>query len=302
MPVNMHMHSMFSIDGWDTPEEIADRMAATGVTLMALTDHNSVGGVFRCRHRAESLGMRFLTGVEIDAEWHGSSYHFLAFGFDAAHAGLRAFCERQLAQYALNYERIHPLVERRFGLDRSTLKRAAALRYRTHPAPVLNKWLARSWVEAHGGFSHVEAARAAMSALVAEAERDVMHPWHWASFAEARDVVRAAGGILLLAHVSYYHDDARAQLSLIESLLAEGLDGFELYHPVNTASPHFDVLVDAAHRWRCPVSGGADTHGAREPRTKPAPVDFTGPDWMIDTLDKALAVAADRAKKARETS
>ncbi len=292
MPINMHAHSLFSVDGWQTPEELVERQAERGVTVLSLTDHNALAGLSRCRARAEALGMRFVDGVELDAFWQGEELHFLAFGFDPAHAGLRALCERQFAQYPLNYARIHPIVEQRCGVDRATLIRALPTLYPTHPAPVLNKWFARAYLEHSGLFPNVEAARAAMKAMVAEAERDVPQPWDWVSFEAARDAAHAAGGILLLAHVaSYRRGDWAGQAALIESLLAAGLDGFELYHPSNTREPHFSSMEDAARRWGCAVSGGADSHGALEPRTKPAPPDFVAPDWLVATLDSALARA-----------
>lgn len=289
MPVNMHVHSLFSVDGWLTPEELAERQAEQGVTVLSLTDHNTVAGLARCRQRAEALGMRFISGLEIDAFWRGRDYHFLAFGFDPNHAGLQAFCDRQFAQYALNYARIHPVVERGCGLDRATLAKALPTRYRTRPDPVLNKWFVRGYLEDSGLFPDAETARTAMSAMIAEAEKDVDQPWDWASFEEARDTVHAAGGLVLLAHVAgYKRGDFGFQANMIESLLAEGLDGFELYHPANAAEPHFERLVDAARRWGCAVSGGSDSHGAREPRSCPPPPGFLAPDRVMDTIDAAF--------------
>jgi predicted metal-dependent phosphoesterase TrpH len=139
MGVELHCHSLFSVDGLFTPEEIAERAAAAGIAALALTDHNTLDGIGRCGRRAAEMELRFVTGVEIDAMWRGTEHHFLGFGFDPSDRVLRGLCERQFGQYAVNFERFLPVLERRYGVTREALAAGLAARYPTHPAPVLNK-------------------------------------------------------------------------------------------------------------------------------------------------------------------
>ena len=62
---DLHCHSVVS-DGTLTPEALAERAAANGVELWALTDHDEVAGQQRARDAAHAHGMRYLTGAEID--------------------------------------------------------------------------------------------------------------------------------------------------------------------------------------------------------------------------------------------
>ncbi len=288
MAVNLHTHSLFSVDGWQTPEALAEQQASKGATVLSLTDHNTTDGLPRCRRQAERLGMRFINGMEADAFWQGESLHFLALGFELPHAGLEAFCRSQCEQYTANYDRIHPLLESRYGVSRATLIAGLATRYPTHRFPMLNQWFVLDHMENSERFADRNSARAAMNKLIAEAERGMAKPFDWASFHTVRDVVHAAGGILLLAHVaSYRPGDWSGQSSLIESLLDAGLDGFELYHPANTREPHFQTMVSAARQWGCAVSGGTDDHGDSEYRRASDPV--VAPEWLVETLDNALA-------------
>ena len=284
MPVDLHCHSLFSVDGWATPEEMADAAAAAGLTTLSLTDHNTVDGLARCRSRCRELGLRFIDGIEFDALWRGAEYHFVAFGFDPGDADLLRLCGRQFAQYAINFERILAVLERRYGVTRQRLIAGLPGRYRTHPAPVLNKWFARGFLLDEGIFADEEDARRQMPAAVAEAERGVKQPWDWVGLEEVRDTVHRAGGILLLAHTaSYRRGNRRGQLDLIGEMLDFGLDGFELYHPANLMEPHFAGLEAEARRLGCAVSGGSDTHHD-EARTVQAPPSFTVPDWVVETL------------------
>ncbi len=288
MFVDLHCHSLFSVDGWVTPEELAEKEAERGVGVLALTDHNSVDGLERCRVRAEQLGMRFINGCEFDAMRDGVEYHFVAIGFDPGNVLLRDLCKRQFSRYALNFDRIMPVLERRYGICREDLEKRLSVRYRTHPAPVMNKWFARGALMELVGLPDMKTASGKVSEAVREAERDVQDPWGWASMAEVRDAVHNAGGIILLAHpAGYARGNFEAQKALIETMLEGGLDGFELYHPSAMMEEHFDKLVDLARGLRCAVSGGSDSHFAGGK----APAGLGGssaPDWVLDTIDPLL--------------
>lgn len=67
-PFDLHLHSNCS-DGSDTPEEVVRAAAARGLTLIALTDHDNVGGVPAAMNAAENSGIRLLPSIEMDAEW-----------------------------------------------------------------------------------------------------------------------------------------------------------------------------------------------------------------------------------------
>src|SRR5690606_26179183 len=75
-------------DGVLEPEEVARRAHANGVQLWALTDHDILDGVPRARAEAESLGMRFISGVEISVTWSGHTVHIVGLGVDDTHQGL----------------------------------------------------------------------------------------------------------------------------------------------------------------------------------------------------------------------
>jgi predicted metal-dependent phosphoesterase TrpH len=84
---DLHCHSIVS-DGTLTPEQLAERAYANGVRLWALTDHDELGGQERARSAASSLGMDYLSGVEISVTWMGQTIHIVGLGIDAAHAGI----------------------------------------------------------------------------------------------------------------------------------------------------------------------------------------------------------------------
>ncbi len=289
MTAELHCHSFYSIDGWASPEELAERAAANGVSTLALTDHNCIEGLSRCRSRSEALGLRFIDGVEFDADWRGRELHLVAFGFDPADRRLNELCRKQCLQYEANFARFIPVIERRFGVGEAEMRAALPSRFRDRPNPPLGKWFARSYLLAKGVFPDAATALREMRAVSTEADDGAGNPWIWAPLEEIAGTVHAAGGVILAAHpAGLCRGSLEGQLALIGELLAAGLDGFELYHPSNLAEPHFAGLEAEARRLGCAASGGSDTHMDPEEtrRARPGPV---VPDWTVASLDAALA-------------
>lgn len=65
MKSNLHLHSRFS-DGSLWPEEIARRAAEMGLEMVALTDHDTMGGCGRFAEECARLGLAAVTACEID--------------------------------------------------------------------------------------------------------------------------------------------------------------------------------------------------------------------------------------------
>ncbi len=79
--VDFHCHSVFS-DGALTPREIAEFLAAEGVAVAALVDHDCVDGLQEFRQTLARRDVGFITGVEITTQCCGQEAHLLAYGFD----------------------------------------------------------------------------------------------------------------------------------------------------------------------------------------------------------------------------
>jgi PAS domain S-box-containing protein len=87
--VDFHCHSSFS-DGTLVPEALADLLAAQGVTVAALTDHDTVEGLARFREAMGRKGIGCINGVEITTRSPRGEIHLLGYGFDPDHPALRA--------------------------------------------------------------------------------------------------------------------------------------------------------------------------------------------------------------------
>ena len=80
--VDLHCHSTAS-DGLLPACDVARRAVGNGVNMLALTDHDDLGGLEVARSVAEASGVRFINGVEVSIEWGGIQIHVLGLNFNA---------------------------------------------------------------------------------------------------------------------------------------------------------------------------------------------------------------------------
>ncbi|MAE65776.1 MAG: hypothetical protein CMJ18_16020 [Phycisphaeraceae bacterium] len=267
MSVELHCHTVFSVDARGTPEDLVDVAADRGVTTLSITEHDHIGSCARAQARATERGLEYLPGVELGAPWEGVGLHLLAIGFDPENEPMKRMVDDCFSKYERQFGLLEPHL-RELGCRWTKQQMAAGLaqRYPTHPAPVVSQWFARDFLVEQGVFPDLAACKAAIN-QVRQRITDERGPEAFQSGVNVQrilETVHGAGGVVLLAHVANYHPaDLSKQISLIHDVLDAGLDGFELHHPRNIAEPHFDALVSEAQQLRCVISGGSDCHDAR---------------------------------------
>ena len=73
--IDLHMHSFYSDDGEFSPSELVAMCKASGIRILALSDHNSVGGVLEAQRAATEAGLLLLPAIEIDCTYRGAGLH-----------------------------------------------------------------------------------------------------------------------------------------------------------------------------------------------------------------------------------
>jgi len=297
MSIDMHCHTLFSVDGYCTPEALVDVAVGRGISTLSITEHNSLGSLQRAQKYAGEKGIRYIPGVEFDGVWGTRTLHFLAYGFNAHDEALNSFAEHNFGCAERNFSRYLEILERDYGVKRETLIKGLAKRYPTHPSPVLSLAYANHAMVAEGIFPDIAAAIKTETVI----NKKVLERWGseavepYATFEVIRDVVHNADGIVLLAHVALGNKgNLKKQLSLIRELIDKGLDGFELYTPFNLREPHFNELVAESRRLGCAVSGGSDCHNAAEPGASLGTVE--APEYVVETIQSAIAAQRTKQK------
>ena len=93
---DLHLHTYYS-DGKESPATVVQRAKAMGIDVMAITDHDGMGGVEEAVEEGRRLGVRVVRGVEFSAEYaedvpgfEGCTHymHILGYGMDPSNPEL----------------------------------------------------------------------------------------------------------------------------------------------------------------------------------------------------------------------
>ena len=91
--IDLHVHSTAS-DGSLAPEGVVKRAAAAGLRAIALTDHDTLGGIPEALAAGERFGVRVIGGCEFSAAAPWGEMHVLGYFLPSDSAELDAFLER----------------------------------------------------------------------------------------------------------------------------------------------------------------------------------------------------------------
>jgi predicted metal-dependent phosphoesterase TrpH len=245
--IDLHLHTTAS-DGRCTPGELVDRASAAGLTIMAVTDHDTTGAVATVRALARERGIEAIPGIEITAVEKGLDVHVLGYFIDPEDAALDAFLAEQRAHRVARVE-------------------AMAARLGTLGLPVdLGATIDAARGQRTRSIGRPQIARAMIAAGYVMDVREAFDRWlgpgcpafvprEGARVAGVIAAVHAAGGLASLAHPGRTRLDDR-----IEAFCDAGLDAIEVFH-----SDHDALQVDRNRRMARTlgrlVTGGSDFHG-----------------------------------------
>ena len=262
--IDLHTHATAS-DGRCTPDELVARAAAAGVTVLSVTDHDTVAACEAVAASCAGAGIEFVAGIEITAVGDETDVHVLGYFVDPGSASLGAFLSNQRQQ---RVDRIRRIIAKLAGhgitLDADALLQPAL----DDPSRSVGRpWVARAMVAA----GYVISTDVAFSAWLSRG-RPGFVPREGAAPEAVVEQIHDAGGIASIAHPGLLKRD-----DWIPPLAGAGLDAIEAYHtdhgPEDTAR-----YLAMARRLTLAVSGGSDyhaddSHGAARPGMTSLPPD-----------------------------
>ena len=269
---DLHCHSTVS-DGLLAPQDVAARAAAHGVTLWALTDHDEVAGQAAAREAATSLGMAYLSGVEISVTWAGRTLHIVGLGIDPDNAELVQGLARTRSGRCARAEDMSEALAK-LGIEGAY---AGALGYAGNPDMVSRTHFARFLVE-HG---HCRDISEVFDRYLGDGKPGYV-PHRWARLADAISWIKGAGGVAVMAHPGRYTLSLVEHSALFDEFKDLGGEGVEVITGSHTPD-QYALYADVARRYGLLASRGSDFHGPGEGRIElgelpPLPDNLT-PVW-----------------------
>lgn len=272
---DLHSHSTVS-DGVLAPSQVVRRAHANGVELLALTDHDEVGGIAEAAEAARELGLRFVAGVEISVTWGGETIHVLGLNVDPE---LPALVQGLALTRAGRLERARAIAAQ---LESAGVPDAfeGALAHVGNPQLISRTHFARHIVDAGVCADLGEVFRR----FLVEG-RPGFVPHRWARLPEALRWIRDAGGTAVLAHPGRYRLGDTGLWALISEFRDAGGDGIEVVCASHDADEYrafarhalaFGLRASRGSDFHAPGEGAADLGGLP---SLPEPLMPVWQDW-----------------------
>ncbi|MGD9906568.1 MAG: PHP domain-containing protein [Vicinamibacterales bacterium] len=245
--IDLHLHTTAS-DGRCTATELVGRVAAAGVRVFAVTDHDTVAGHAEAARAAALHDLVFVPGIEVTAVWAGRDVHVLGYWVDGERPAFAAFLREQRTRRVARIEAIGAAL----GAAGAAIDLGPLLtRLADHPGTSVGRPdLARLLVAA----GHAVSLQDAFDRYLAEGQpayvaRSGVSP------EDAVALIHDAGGLASLAHPGVTRRDDR-----LEAWAAAGLDAIEAYHSDHSEADTAFYL-ERARALDLLVTGGSDFHG-----------------------------------------
>jgi predicted metal-dependent phosphoesterase TrpH len=248
--IDLHVHSSMS-DGTDRPDELPSRARSAGLDVFALTDHDTFEGWPSATAAGAEAGVVVVPGVEISTRLFGSGVHLLGYLPDPAHAPLADELARVRDSRARRLtEMTRLLTEAGMPLDVSDVLSAAGSASTLGRPHVADAMVAKGYIG--------DRAEAFADWLYEGGPAYV--PRYALATPEAIRLVRAAGGVSVLAHPWGRGSRRVLDAEAIAALAAAGLTGIEVDHEDHTADDR-GALREIAGSLGLVVTGSSDHHG-----------------------------------------
>lgn len=243
--IDLHSHTTAS-DGALSPTELVQKAHAIGISVLGITDHDTVEGLDEARLEARKHGIRIVQGVEFGIEVSGTEVHMLGYLFDDKDPVLlEKLSELQNGRLNRGKKMVDKL--RAIGID-ITWAQVASI---AGDGSIGRPHVAQALIEA-GYASSIEEA---FDKYISRGRPAFVERTHL-TLEECIDLVHQAGGAAVLAHPTFVKDVEY----LLPRLVQAGLDGIETYYGRYTEET-IASIEKLAEKYNLVTTGGSDFHG-----------------------------------------
>lgn len=262
MTADLHVHTCAS-DGLFTPEEAAAQALKAGLSLVAVTDHDTAFNTEEFNTVCEKAGIKSVNGIEISAYVGDVKIHTLGYGFDLGSAVFRDFL-KELREGS--FERTEAILCKLGGCGVHISFAEAAAERQSDQTPVHAMHIARAAVKKGYASDPIKFYMTYMM-YGKPAFVNICRP----TPEKAIQVINSAGGTAVIAHPGRIDLGKTELYSLIARLAREGLGGIEAVYSAHTEI-QTAYFREIAREFGLLVTGGSDTHFSGGTRRVGTPV------------------------------
>jgi predicted metal-dependent phosphoesterase TrpH len=261
--VDLHTHSNAS-DGDYNPAQLIREGKIKGITVLALTDHDTIGGLEEAQNEADTLGLRFIPGIEVSISWKrdagvcglgpGGEMHLLGLGIKTpSPAFTAAIAELSRRREERNLKILDNM--NAFGIEASwddiLAEAGASVSAHSIGRPHFASFLIKKKIVRTRDQAFARYLKPGKPLYVSKAGLP---------FEQAVSIIRESGGIPVLAHPMSLYVAWGCLPDLIKVLKSQGLMGIEAWHPIAKAKD-CHRLEEMGRSLGLYITEGSDFHG-----------------------------------------
>ena len=248
--IDLHCHSTVS-DGILSPQDLVAHASKSGVKILALTDHDDVGGLAAARQAATEHGIHFLNGVEISATWKKRTLHIVGLKFDADNVALKIALDK------VRIGRDERAKEMSVGLAKAGIGGA----YEGAKAIAKQSILTRShFAQFLAQNGHAKDVKSVFKKFLVKGKPGFVDS-QWMDLESAVGLIISAGGQAVIAHPGRYDLGMVNMHLLMHEFRTLGGAAIEVVTGSHQP-PQYQQFATIAHRFSLKASLGSDYHGA----------------------------------------
>ena len=258
MLIDLHVHSNYS-DGSLSPSELIDLAIKKDLSVIALTDHDTLAGIDEAQRAVNSkkekgFNITLVPGVEISIFYKGHDIHILGLLIDNSNTSLNKALEEANNKRNIRNEKIADKF-RNDGIPITIEK----LQEKAEDSVITRAHFAMYLVE-HG---YAKSTNDAFNRFLSKdspyyVARDYLSP------EKGIELIHGANGLAFIAHPLLYDFTQSQVIEMIEDFKKMGIDGIEAIYSSNTKEQE-SFLIDLAKENNLLITGGTDFHGDVKP-------------------------------------
>lgn len=251
--IDLHLHSLYS-DGEFSPSDVVRKAKNENISVLSLTDHDSISGINEARKTATTLGMYCISGVELEASTDitKSRYiHILGYNF---------------SRYDLLNDYLNKLKKERIALIKQYINLLNNLGYNTTfdevtsltPGEHLTVYHIAMLLSKKGFLDFSTAKKMFLNP-------DGMYyiPRHFYNEDFIINLILDSGGLPVLAHPCRLRQKGVELDEYVSSLCLKGLKGIEVYYSSHSKA-EIEFYKSLAKKYNLLMTAGSDWHSPND--------------------------------------
>lgn len=248
---DLHVHTNIS-DSTFSPEKVVELAKSQGLDAIAITDHDTCAAIAPAMAAAKDTDIEIIPGVELTVEVDDDEIHILGYFVDWRDV----LFTKKLKELCVAREERAKEILRKLGEQGIDLKYEDLLEIAGSDSGSLGRLHIANLLYKKGKVACVREAftKYIGNGLPAYVKKFKLSP------GEAVNIIKAVGGVSVLAHPKTINTVTRPLKDTVKMLVKEGVQGIEVYHSDHNKreSSEFNKL---AEEHGLLITGGSDCHG-----------------------------------------